>query len=108
MAVSSYSSSNSYAALNDKLKQFLKEALRNSKFNELKDLKSVEDWHNEKKKEKKENIFNIVDKIGNELVNQVIPPYISSLTKKIEIKSQLKQITLTDIEIGLIDTDIHP
>ena len=108
MAVSSYSSSNSYAALNDKLKQFLKDALRNSKFNELKDLKSVEDWHNEKKKEKKEGIFNIVDKIGNELVSQVMPPYISSLTKKIEIKSQLKQITLTDIEIGLIDTDIHP
>ena len=51
MAISSYSSSsssNSYAILNDKLKQFLKEALRNSKFNELKDLKSVEDWHNEK------------------------------------------------------------
>ncbi len=112
MAISSYSysssSSNSYAILNDKLKQFLKEALRNSKFNELKDIKSVEDWHNEKKKEKKEIIFNMVDRISNELVNQVIPPYISSLTKKIEIKSQLKQITLTDIEIGLIDIDIHP
>jgi len=107
MAIS-YSSYNSHVDLNEKLKHFIKEALTNSEFNGLQDLKSIEEWYNEKKNKKKETILNIVDRMSNEIVNQVIPQYISSIVKKIEIKSQLKQVELTDIEIGLIDADIHP
>lgn len=108
MVISSQSSSNYYVDLNEKLKDFIKEGLTNSEFYGLQNLKSLEEWYNEKKNKKKETILNIVDRMSNEIVNQVVPPYISSLIKKIEIKSQLKQITLNDIEIGLIDTDIHP
>lgn len=50
----------------------------------------------------------MLDIIGNELTQIISIPYIGLLIKKLEFKTENREISLKDTEIGLFDTDIHP
>jgi hypothetical protein len=105
---------NSNDELPQKMKSFFSDAVGSEKLTQQKEIETVKEWHNEENKfkentERKSAVLSLVlNKLIDELVNQVLIYYSRSVILNVGIKTQFKEVTIGNFEMGIFDIPIEP
>jgi hypothetical protein len=99
--------------LPQKMKSFFSDAIGSEKLTQQKEIKTVEEWHKQENKFKENNDGKsampvVINKIIDELVHQVLIYYSRSVILNVGIKTQFKEVTISNFELGLFDIPIEP
>jgi hypothetical protein len=105
---------NSNDELPQKMKSFFSDAIGSEKLTQQKEFKTVEEWYMNENKFKEDTdgksaiLSLIINKMVDELVRQLLIYYSRSVILNVGIKTQFKEVTINNFEVGLFEIPIEP